>query len=448
MMTWGKRLLGWVGVLLVLAGAWWFLFRAPAKGDEKKTVKAITAVPVTVQPVVGRPVERFAAVVGTLQGIDEMTLTPKVEGRVRAILHDINDVLAPDTPLLVLDDVDHRLAESEAQRTLELELAKVALTVDRLPAKGKDEDAVVVNLPMVVRARNLEENASRKLQRTLMLGTNIPAEELDQVRTDLRVAQANHQQQVIECRSAIASAREKLAKLQSAQQRLRDTTLRVPAPSPERLAEIARCRGVSSVSADEVRYRVAQRMTSEGELVKASTTGVFKLVLDQPLKLVVTVPERYLAEVAVGQPVQVTVEAYPEDSFTGEVLRVNPTVDRANRTFQVEVNIPNEDRKLRSGMFAKASIRTRKDDRALLVPEEALVSFAGVNKVFVVRGDKALGVPVRLGERLETTSEDGRRLGWLEVKGAVQVGEPVVTSGQMALADGTPVRIRDEKGGK
>jgi multidrug efflux pump subunit AcrA (membrane-fusion protein) len=444
-MTWVKRGLGWVAVLAILAGAWWFLFRSHAKSEEKVD-KTVAVVPVTVQPVECRSVERYAAVVGTLQGIDEVMLTPKVEGRVKAILHDINAVLAPDTPLLVLDDVDHRLGESEAQRALDLELAKVALTVDRLPLKGKDEDAVVAGMPMVARAKNLEENANRKLIRLQMLGSNAAAEEIDQARTDLRVAQANYQQQWIECRSAIASAREKLAKLLTAQQKLRDTTLRVPVPSPERLAEIARCRGVSTVSAEEVRYRVAQRMVSEGELVRMNSSGVFKLVLDQPLKLIVTVPERYLAEVAIGQLALVEVEAYPEQTFQGEVLRVNPTVDRANRTFQVEVNIPNEERKLRSGMFAKARIQTRKDDRALVVPEESLVTFAGVNKVFVIRADRAVGVPVRLGERLETVSSEGRRSGWLEIRGDVQSGEVVVTSGQVALADGTPVRIRAEKG--
>lgn len=445
MMGWVKRVVSWAVLLAILASGFWLLSAKHGKQEEKQD-RTIATVPVTVQPVTERPVARHVEVVGTLQGIEEIVLTPKVEGRVKAVLHDLNAVLAPDAPLLVLDDVDHKLAESEAQRALDLELARVALTADKLPAKGKEEDAAVAALPLVVRAKNLEDNANRKLQRLVMLGGSATGEELDQARTDVRVATANVQQQVIECRSALAAAREKLAKLHSAQQKLRDTTLRVPIPSPERLAEIARCRGVASVSLNDLRYRVAQRMVSEGEQVKASSSGVFKLVLDQPLKLVAAVPDRYLAEIAVGQPVHVVVEAYDEQGFPGSILRVNPTVDRANRTFQVEVNLPNEDRKLRAGMFSKARILTRKEDRAVVVPEECLVAFAGVNKVFVVRAGLAVAVPIRLGERLETATE-GRRLAWLEVLGALRPGELVVTSGQVALAEGTPVRIRGEKGG-
>ena len=78
---------------------------------------------------------------------EEVVLTPKVEGRVKTVLHDVNASLAPETPILVLDDVDHKLAEAEAQRALELELAKVGLSVERLPAKGKEEDAVIAALP-------------------------------------------------------------------------------------------------------------------------------------------------------------------------------------------------------------------------------------------------------------------------------------------------------------
>ncbi len=441
MMVWVKRILGWVGIVAVLAGGWWWLQAAGAKHEKAHEEKPIEAVAVTVYPVVQQAVERYASVVGTLEGIEEVLLTPKVEGRVKTILHDVNASLAPDSPILILDDVDHKLAEAEAQRTLELELAKVGLRADRLPSQGKEEDAVITSLPLVIRARNLEENASRRMQRFLKLGNVASAEDVDQSRTDLRVAQANYLQQQIESRAILAGAREKLAKLQSAQQRLRDTTLRVPTPSPERLAEIARARGLPAITAAEIRYVVAERKVSEGELVRANSTGAFRLVLDRPLKLVAMVPERYLGEVRIGQPVRLGVEAYPSEQFAGKVVRLNPTVDRVNRTFQVEVTIPNDDRQLRAGMFVRASIQTRREDQALVVPEEALVSFAGVNKVFVVRGESVQSVPVRLGERLET-SENGRRLGWLEVHGDLKAGERVVTSGQTKLADGTPIRIR------
>jgi len=88
-------------------------------------------------------------------------------------------------------------------------------------------------------------------------------------------------------------------------------------------------------------------------------------------------------------------------------------------------------------------VLTREDPRATTVPEEALVTFAGVTKLFVVAGDAASAVPVEPGVRIEVAS--GQRVEhWVEVRGELPEGSPVVTSGQTQLADGTAVRLREE----
>src|SRR4029077_15162366 len=110
----------------------------------------------------------------------------------------------------------------------------------------------------------------------------------------------------------------------------------------------------------------------------------------------------------------------------------NPTVDSASRTFQIEVLVPNESRQLKAGSFAKAAILTREDSQACTVPEESLVTFAGINKVFVIREGKAFPVEVRTGVR------GGN---WLEITSELPAGAQVVTSGATQLADGTAVRI-------
>jgi RND family efflux transporter MFP subunit len=163
---------------------------------------------------------------------------------------------------------------------------------------------------------------------------------------------------------------------------------------------------------------------------------------------VAPIPERHVGEVQVGQPVGLVVEAYPREVFKGTVVRVHPTVDRVNRTFAVEVHVPNEARRLKAGGFAKAAVLTREDSAALTVPEEALVTFAGVTKVFVAEDGKARAVPVKPGERLEAQA-GGRPANWVEVVGDLRAGSQVVTSGHSQLAEGTPVRIRPaEEGGR
>ncbi|MGL4553855.1 MAG: biotin/lipoyl-binding protein, partial [Gemmataceae bacterium] len=119
--------------------------------------KPAAEVPVTLAKAALRPVERRVGVVGTLEGFEEVAITPKVEGRVATLYRDVGDVLSPGEPLLLLDDVDYRLAASEAERGLELELARIGME-----AMGDKLD--LNKVAMVVRARDMEENARTVLE--------------------------------------------------------------------------------------------------------------------------------------------------------------------------------------------------------------------------------------------------------------------------------------------
>jgi multidrug efflux pump subunit AcrA (membrane-fusion protein) len=141
--------------------------------------------------------------------------------------------------------------------------------------------------------------------------------------------------------------------------------------------------------------------------------------------------------------VDLAVESLPGRTIGGRVARVNPTVDTANRTFEVEVWVPNRERLLKSGSFATASILLGADDGAVTVPEEAIVRYAGVTKLFTVVDDKAVVVPVELGSRLDIPGPGGSVHRWVEVSGSLAVGTPVVTTGHSQLSDGASVRVRE-----
>jgi multidrug efflux pump subunit AcrA (membrane-fusion protein) len=424
-------------VLLALAGggvAWWGShLRGEGKSEARPAVPAAPSeVPVTVAPATPRPVERSIEVVGTLEGHEEVNLGAKVEGRIARIHHDVGDEVAPGQPLVDLDDVDYKLAALEARRGLDLELARLGLT--ELPGDGKLD---LSRVPMVARARNVEENARQVMERARRLtsGRVIGAEEWEKTQTESRVALSNREHAELEALATLATARLRAAQVDTAEQRVRDCRVVVPCPSPARMP--ACCKDPR-----QLRYVVAARKVAEGEMVRAMpAVTLFRLVIDNPLKLVVTVPERHLSEVKVGQPVSLSVEAYPGETFAGSVARVNPTVDRGSRAFTIEVTVPNDAKKLRPGSFVKARVQTRKADAALTVPEEAVVRFAGVVKVFTVAGGVAKAVPVRTGEVL-TVADGGKAHRWVEVVGDLPAGAEVVTSGQSQLADRTPVRKR------
>lgn len=441
----GAGLLAWQGILPVARGRTRDATPAPdAVGSAKKVPAAVA---VTVAPVTGRVVQRRVQVVGSLHGAEEIEVASKVDGRVIRIAHDVGDVVHPGDILLEVDPTDLRLATTEATRALELELARIGLSA--VPEGPFD----VATLPGVARAWLLEKNARNKLDRSqaLLKRQALSHEDLEQSETDFEVAQANTRQAILDAEATVASIRQREALLETARQKLRDVRIVVPTPSTisarmaQRIVPVsASGRGKSGSASSDAEYVVAARMVSEGEMVHdaPSSTIVFRLVMDRPLKLKANVPERYAGEVAIGQRVDVSVEAYPHEVFEGKVARVNPTVDRENRTFEIEVRIPNDDRRLRAGSFAKAALLTREEASVPTIPEEALVRFAGVVKVFVVRDDVVQAVPVEPGLRIEVES-DGRRLNWQEVTGGLELADLVVTSGHSQLVDGKQVRIRE-----
>ncbi len=164
---------------------------------------------------------------------------------------------------------------------------------------------------------------------------------------------------------------------------------------------------------------------------------VMHLVIDNPLRMWGTVPERFSPYVHTGQEVRLRVSSHPDRTFPGRLAWVNPSVDPVSRSFLVEVAVPNDERPLRPGGFAKASIVVREQAQRTVVPIEAVVRFAGVTKVFVVRDGQAVDVPV-------TTGIEGA--GWTEVTGKVEAGAQVIVSGQSQLADGMPVVARRPAG--
>jgi RND family efflux transporter MFP subunit len=160
-------------------------------------------------------------------------------------------------------------------------------------------------------------------------------------------------------------------------------------------------------------------------------TALFRLVEVDPVKLRGLAPEEHAAEIEVGQKVRVNVEAYAED-FWGKVSRINPQVDQASRTFHIEVVIPNPKRLLKPGGFAKALVQTQVDSKVVCVSQKAVAWFAGVSKVYVMRGGKAAEVPV----------ETGRRLGeYVEIVKGLSGDEAIIISSVNRLANGVAVVV-------
>jgi RND family efflux transporter MFP subunit len=382
-----------------------------------RVAAAPKAVPVTVAPLEHRTVMRTVDVVGTLHGWEDVTIGAKRDGRVRRVLHDIGDRVEPGTLIVELETEDSDLAVEQAQRQLAAELAKLGLA--EVPAGDFD----VSTVPAVIQAEVMLTKARQNLarERSLMQRNAGTLQDLQNAENDVRGYEAALANAVLTARSTLVGAQ--ALKVMLATARYRRSEMEIHAPVPSVLPE-----GITT----NVTYAIARRKVSEGQMLKAGD-AVAELVIENPLRLWVNVPQHHTDDVKVGQPAGLVVAAYPGTVFEGKVARINPMIDDASRTFQVEVHVPNNRGLLRPGGSAKAAIVISEHAQAATVPIGADYSFAGVTKIFVVDGDKARAIPVKTGLQ----GDD-----WVEVIGDIPASAQVVTTGQVHLADGTPIAIR------
>ncbi len=153
-------------------------------------------------------------------------------------------------------------------------------------------------------------------------------------------------------------------------------------------------------------------------------------------------PEAAIARLKVGLPVEVSLDAMPGRSFSGQVDAIDATLDANGRSLLVRARLPNPDGSLRSGLFARARLvlGTRAD--ATVVPEEALVPQGGKQLLIKLvpgpdgKGQVSQRIDARIGLRLP---------GKVEILEGLAAGDTVVTAGHGRLlrADGLPVKVVD-----
>src|SRR3546814_3204656 len=93
----------------------------------------------------------------------------------------------------------------------------------------------------------------------------------------------------------------------------------------------------------------------------------------QPLKVDFRVPAVYLRLLEVGQPLRIRVDAFPDETFTGTVYAIDPRIDVNGRAVALRATIPNEDGRLRPGLFARVTLVVDRREDAIIVPEQAIV---------------------------------------------------------------------------
>ncbi len=164
-------------------------------------------------------------------------------------------------------------------------------------------------------------------------------------------------------------------------------------------------------------------------------TPILTIEKTNPVKLIINVSEEQYKYVKLGQSVDVTLDAYEGEQFTGRVTIINPSIDPSTHTFDVEITIDNSSQKVRPGMFARVTIDFGIMSR-VLVPDESLVKQIGA-------GDRYVYVYHQDSQTVSYNKvELGRHIGEAyEIFSGVEVGDYVVVAGQSRLANGVKVKV-------
>jgi multidrug efflux pump subunit AcrA (membrane-fusion protein) len=359
-----------------------------------------TAKPVKVEAVSEQTVIRSIEVIGTLAAVDEVTVSSEADGIVNHILHDLGDRVRAGDVLVELD-------REKAEYNLEQQRAALARTLaqygapdpQHLPASEKTPDVQKANADLA-QAKQSFDRASQLFKRTL-----VPQQTLDDAATALQSKQASYDSSLQNAKNLQAGIAAADAAMKLADRQLRDTYIRAPFDG-----------------------YVQRRFVNLGQLVKGSGTPVpvMTVVRVDPLRVTGEIPEKMVPWVAVGQPVEIHVDAYPDKAIAGKMSRISPAVNSATRAFPFEALVPNDGALLKPGTFARLSLRTNKADRVLTLPYAALQYRYGVNRVFVVSGDHLVAKELKVGERL------GDRI---EIVSGVEAGEPVAMTDVDKLVD-------------
>jgi membrane fusion protein (multidrug efflux system) len=332
---------------------------------------------------------------------------------------------APSSPTSAAADKKARVS-SPGAGTVAVEVARVTgMTLqDEVNAAGalRSNQSVMLRPEVAGRISKLNFNDGqtvKKGQLLIALDASVNQAETQQAKAELGIAKANlkrnaelAQQKFIAERvkeESAANVQVLEAKLALAEARLSKFEIKAP---------------FSGI--------VGIRNVSIGDYVKDGADMV-NLEDISSVKVDFRVPERFIDRVQTGQAIEVMVDALPGKPFLAKVDAVDPQIDNSGRSALLRGRIANPEARLKPGMFARVRLILDERENAMVIPEEAIVPMGNKATVWKIIDEKAHRVDVRT--RL-------RRDAKVEILEGLQIGDTVVTAGQVRLnKDGTPVRI-------
>jgi RND family efflux transporter MFP subunit len=392
------RVLSGAAVVAVLSSAACGSARTSAATPPEPAPVAVRAVEVQSQPI-----DRFLRVTGSLVADEQADVAAETAGRVIGTPVERGTHVSAGTVLI-------RVSATEADASLREAEANAAQLEARLGLSAR-QDFDPLKVPDVLNAKASLDWAEADFARikALLDQKVVSQAEYDQKLTQVQAARQQYQTAQNGAQQSYRSLQAARARVDLARKSAADTVVRAP---------------FSGI--------VAERLVGTGDYVSKGMK-VATVVRIDPVRVELTVPEQYLSQVKTGQPVRLTVDAYPGETFHAKVRFVSPALKTNQRALTVEAVADNKDGRLKPGLFATALLQQPSPAPAMLVPAAAVETVAGTSRVYAIAADH------RVEERIVTLGEKvGDRV---EISSGVKPGERVVADPRGNLADGVRVQI-------
>ena len=404
-------------VLLVVTG----VFVASCGGSKANVRKDETAanqpvaIDVTTAAAVKRELPRFFEASGSLAGDQQTDVAPQTSGKVVAVGVDIGSPVRRGQMLVQLDDSELKLRVDQA--VAQLGQAKAAVR--------QAEEKIGLRSGQAFDPNRVAEVAAAKVALDLAQKNLVRAEKLiesgDVSRSFYDEQRSRRDQLKEQYDVAVAQARQNYAGVDVS---------RTNVANAEAQLALARKNLSYAVIPAPIDGFVTERTADLGEYVSPQQK-VVTIVRINPLRIRIDIPEQSIPEVKVGQSVSITTSAWPDRNFSGRVARIAPNVSATSRTLTVEAEIENSSGALKPGQFATVRILQERAEPAVLVPARAVVTEAGVSRLYVIKDGHAEQRVVQTGQ----TEGD-----LIEIRSGVAADEQVATSNVEQLSDGVGVK--------
>ena len=391
--------------------------------------------------VVSQPLNQTVPVLGRLISLREAKVPAAVQGKIDKIFVEVGDKVEKKQVLAVIDlDLYKWLAKKasagvEAARAKlnnaravtnlnKLELSRLEELKDSPSFEVEAAKAALDNAQAITNSNRLELNRLESLKSSPAFN----AAKFEDLQSTIVALKAN--EAMAKANLNIALQNEKLTNYKAKYEDLQNKISALLANE-----EIARANLNKKIIKAPFDGIVGLKNISVGEYLEP---GEIATTLDatNPIELDFEVPESAISTLSAGTTITTYTRAWGEELFTGKIKSINSRVNKESRSITVRAQINNPDNRLKPGMFMIVKLPIFNREKAIIIPEEAIITDGTQRTVYAIEDNTAKAKPVKLGERL---------LGEVEITNGLEKTSIVIVGGIQKVRDGTKVIVRNKE---